>query len=608
MRGELHKTFLPTSSDLKKIPITEFAPNDVRQVINHIDEAWDQYERSNLMRKSINIYEQRDQEERGKILGKRGPSGMLIDRLGIWGYDSAGVSARPGPVGFESLRLMVETIPIFAACMLTRIRQVQTFCKPVEREAEVGYQIVRRYAQRKYSRDGDGDLEWRRWAARFFVNGGDVFNAIGRRKLDRPTLHTLVAKTVRDTYQYDALAIETELGTKGNLDGQPVGLYPLDGATIRLVTKRDETVNDNSISVDHPFAVQVRDAIPVAAFGYEHLIYEPRNPRTDVRLAGYGYPETEMLVKAATGWLNSMTLNIRGQDENRIPPGLLLLFGDYAQDTVETFRGEWNTLAAGVNRRWRLPVLAAKNKSEAGAEFVKFGMEFNEMYFARWMTFLTALVCAVLGMDPTEVNFESFTVNKSSLGGNDTAEKLASSKDKGLEPLLAYIQHLFTDYVVARWDDDYEFVFRGLHPVLMTERREAMALCGTVNEYRELEGLDPIPEEVGWGDLPMNSVLSQYAAPTIEALQPPQPQMAPGSPEEQQMMAMNPGSVQNGGMKDEDIAGMRGGSSDLAAAGKGPAQAQGDKPGGQPPPQQQRQAFQKSVLPRYAKALIEVVR
>ena len=71
-------------------------------------------------------------------------------------------------------------------------------------------------------------------------------------------------------------------------------------------------------------------------------------------------------------------------------------------------------------------------------------------------TFLTSIICAIYGMSPAEINFDSFSGgNTSPLGGSDTAEKLAQSKDSGLRPLLAYYENIFTDYILAELGDSY---------------------------------------------------------------------------------------------------------------------------------------------------------
>jgi hypothetical protein len=397
------------------------------------------------------------------------------------------------------------------------------------------------------------DRERIRWMTKFFVNCGDVFNARGRKMMKRDTFTALMAKLVRDTYTFDANPIETEEGIDGPSKGKPVGLYAHDGSTFRNCAIQDDEVSgdENENSEYPPIAAQVIHQQVVQTFTPAQLIFDPRNPRSDIRMCGYGYSEAEMAIRIVTGWLNSYNTNARGQDENRIAPGVLTLIGDYGKSQVDDFRRQWTLLGRGIAPRWGLPVMSSKTK-DGGVVWTPLGPQFNEQMFKAWMTFLTALICGLIGMDPQEVNFESFVVGKSSLSGSDTAERLASSKDKGLEPLLGYYQGLWSDYVVPCHFEDFRFRFTGLHPELLETRKATIEKAGTVNEYRAIEGLPPIPKKSGWGDLPINPALAQYVAPTIESLQPPQPApMTPDqgaaaagmSPEDaQRMMAHNQGT------------------------------------------------------------------
>jgi hypothetical protein len=144
---------------------------------------------------------------------------------------------------------------------------------------------------------------------------------------------------------------------------------------------------------------------------------------------------------------------------------------------------------------------------ESKASFEKFGCEQNEMMFARWMTFLTSIICAIFGMDPAEVNSEGFSAGASPLSGSDTAERLAASKDKGLRPLLAYFENLFTDYVVHEFSDKFVMRFTGLDEEDEEKRYEMRKLVLTVDEARAQEGYEA-HEDPAIGKAPLNPSLT----------------------------------------------------------------------------------------------------
>lgn len=151
-----------------------------------------------------------------------------------------------------------------------------------------------------------------------------------------------------------------------------------------------------------------------------------------------------------------------------------------------------------------MPVLVSRDQ-ESKAAFEGIGAEFDEVYFSKWMTFLTSIACAVWGMSPDEINFESFAASKSSLSGSDTSERLADSKDKGLRPLLAYYEGIFTDYIVSDFDEKFVFRWTGLDDADEDKRHEIRKLITTVNEARAQEGMEAMDGPLG--DAPLNPSL-----------------------------------------------------------------------------------------------------
>lgn len=421
----------------------------------------------------------------------KGMRSVYLDELQI--FASGEYFEKPSPLGFESLRNMVEQTPILNAIVLTRIRQVARFCAPSE-DGGPGFEIRHRDKEHQVE---DREKESMKLLSQFFQNCGWEFKPRARRNLRRDPFQTFMAKLVRDSLTMDSAAIETEMKRDRSLGID--GLYAVDGSTIRLCTEQGYQGDDEI------FALQVVQGRISTAYTRDQLIYEPRNPRTDVRLAGYGYSETELLVRVVTGFLNAMTYNTKGFDENAIPKGLLHLSGSYSTEDLAAFKRYWNASVKGVNNAWSLPVMVSADQ-ESKASFERFGVEFNEMFFAKWMTFLTSIACAIHGMAPDEINFESFAAQKSSLSGSDTTEKLADSKDKGLRPLLGYFEGLLTDYVVTDFGEKYCFRFTGLDPADAAQEWEKKKMMLSLDELRAESGLDAYPVKE-LGQAPLNPSL-----------------------------------------------------------------------------------------------------
>lgn len=412
-----------------------------------------------------------------------------VQMLGEW-YE------KPSTFSFDMMRHMVDKTPILSAVVMTRIRQVKRFCRVPEGGKGPGFQI-------RLKNQGSAKLQAQEQQSidllqNFFTNCGWENNPRQRARLKRDNFSNFMSKLVRDSLVMDSAPIETEFKRDRRLGLD--GLYAVDGSTIRLCNEQGYEGDDEI------FALQVVQSNIRAAYTYDDLIYVPRNPRSDVMTGGYGMSETELLVNVVTGFLNAMTYNQKYFDSNSIPKGLLHLSGDYSSDDISSFKRYWNSMVKGINNAWTLPVMVSKNQ-ESKASFENFGVDVNEIMFAKWMTFLTSIICAIYGIAPDEINFESFTSGTSSLSGSDTEEKLINSKDKGLRPLLSHFEDLFSDYVVSEFSDKYVFRFSGLDEKDEKQLWDEEKSLLTVNEARKSRNWDEIKED--WGNAPLNQTLMQ---------------------------------------------------------------------------------------------------
>lgn len=450
------------------------------------------------------VAEQHEELEMQKALAKRnvipfpsravkeGDKGMQsvwlddqrIQTMGEW-YE------RPTAFSFDSMRSMCDQTPILSGVILTRQRQIKRFCRAADNNKLPGFEICLKDKNAKMGKD---ELKSVQLLQGFFTNCGWETNPRQRARLKRDNFSNFMAKIVRDSLIMDSAGIETEYkrDRARGLDG----MYAVDGSTIRLCNEVGYQGDDEI------FALQVVEGQIRTAYTYNDLIYVPRNPRTDVTVGGYGQSECELLIRVVTGFLNAMTYNQKYFDSNSIPKGLLHLSGDYSTDDISSFKRYWNSMVKGINNAWTLPVMVSKNQ-ESKASFENFGVDVNEIMFAKWMTFLASLICAIYGMAPDEINMESFTAGTSSLSGSDTEEKLINSKDKGLRPLLAHFEDIFSDYIVSDFGDKYCFRWTGLDEKTPEQRWIEEQALSTLNESRTARGMN----ELDWGDVPLNPVL-----------------------------------------------------------------------------------------------------
>lgn len=461
--------------------------SEVREVVDYIRQDLEDQNFQKALRKENVV------QFPPKNRGKEGMQSVYVDDFQI--IVQGGFIEKPGVLNFDAMRAMVEQTPILSSVIMTRIRQVQRFCRTQESGSGPGFSI--RHIDRDHQLS-QGEIESVQLLQRFFDNCGWEFNPRQRRRLKRDSFTQFMTKLAMDSLIMDSCAIETEFKRDRKLGID--GLYAVDGSTIRLCSEEGYQGDDEI------FALQVVQGIVRTAYTFDDLIYEPRNARSSVLSAGYGMGEVELLVRTVTGYLNALTYNSKFFDSNSIPKGILHLSGNYTEQDISAFKRYWNSMVKGVNNAWSLPVLISKDQ-ESKAGFEALGVDQNEMMFARWMTFLTSIICAVFGMDPAEVNSDAFSAGTSPLSGSDTAERLAASKDKGLRPFLAYFENLFTDYVVHDFSDKYVFRWTGLDDEDEDKRFELRKLILTVDELRAEEGYDA-HEDPTIGKAPINPSLN----------------------------------------------------------------------------------------------------
>lgn len=486
--AELQKAHAPKSLSELLMPQA-----DMRAVIEHISRDLEERDFNKSLASNVVPFPSKNAKDK-----HRGMQSVRLDDLQV--AHMAEYWEKPSAFSFASMRELVAQTPILNAIVLTRVRQVQRFCHINESGEGPGFTI--RHVDKDHQATPT-EKESMRLLGKFFANCGWEFRPRERKKLRREAFPQFMAKVARDSLTMDSAPIETEMRRDATLGID--GFYAVDGETIRLCTEQGYEGDDEI------FAVQVVQQRISAAYNFDQLIYEPRNPTSSVLSAGYGLAEPELLIRVVTGFLNALSYNIAGFDKNSIPKGVLHLSGEYDTADLAAFKRFWNAQVKGVNNAWTMPIMVAKDP-ESKASFESFGDQFNEMHFSKWMTFLASIACAIYGMSPAEINFDSFTGGSTSaLAGSDTEEKLAASKDSGLRPILSGFQGLFSDYVVSSFSDKYCFRWTGLDDEDSEKREERARLVLTVNEMRAQEGYDKYPGDLG--DCPVNpSMIAPWTA------------------------------------------------------------------------------------------------
>lgn len=393
--------------------------------------------------------------------------------VGLGGYKEKGNS-----LSFENLKIIAKKVAPINAIINTRIDQIGSFTKQARYDEDNrGFKVRPKDLNVTITDEMQKDILF---LEEFIANCGSADDA------DREGFDTFLRKIMRDSLILDQLNFEIVRDE----DNKPIAFYPVDASTIR-VAKDDQ---------ESEFAyAQIVDGKVVAEFEKNELVLAVRNPRTDIDVYPYGYSEIETILKQLNSYLEAEDYNMRFFQQGGMTKGILNIKNDPNgigdQRTLEDFKRQWRTQVTGQNGAWKIPVL----QLPGDVEFINVSQSGGEMVFEKWVNYLINISCAVYRIDPAEINFP----NNGGVGGNgggvfegSNKSKYENSRDKGLYPLLQFIENIINKYIISQFNGDYVFKFTGLNEKSEEERlqvdKDRVATYITVNELRMEQGLQPI--------------------------------------------------------------------------------------------------------------------
>lgn len=384
---------------------------------------------------------------------------------------------------YEHLKHWASKNIILNAIINTRVNQVSMFCTPARySEKGVGYEIRLRDPLETPSSHDKKNFER---IEKFIENTGR-----DSKDFTRDNFRTFVKKLVRDRLTYDKINFELVYDKNGRLDH----FNAVDASTVFIAVDENgrEPKGKNSIRY-----VQVLDNQVVAEFKAHEMAWEVHNPRTDVTVGRYGYPELEIAMNHLLYHENTEVFNARYFSQGGTTRGLLHIKtgAEQSQQALQAFRREWTSMFSGVNGAWKIPVITAED-----VKFVNMTQSSKDMEFEKWLNYLINVICSIFQIDPAEINFPNrggATGNAgNTLNEGNQSEKYRFSKDKGLEPLLKFIEDAINKYIVSQFGDKYVFSFVGGDAQTEAEIikiLEAKAKIGlTINDVRAELGYPPI--------------------------------------------------------------------------------------------------------------------
>ena len=156
----------------------------------------------------------------------------------------------------------------------------------------------------------------------------------------------------------------------------------------------------------------------------------------------------------------------------------------------------------------------------------------NTYQVNRFATHNCKVTCALFRIDPAEINFDlrgGVGQQPVFMSTNEAQQK--ASKDRGLKPLLNFVEKTINNHVIWQLDPEFELEFRGLDAKTEEQaielRLKQVAATHTLNEVRAMDNLPPVK----FGDNVLNPVYIGYKTQMEALAMAPQQAGAGGQPQ-----------------------------------------------------------------------------
>lgn len=425
------------------------------------------------------------------------PKSWFADPFAL--LDSVGMGYRNSPtyLTYDTLRQVSERDTYVAPIILTRIDQVNTFARLQPNKYSVGFVIRPRFGDKKrlLTEDEKRKVEQLQMLV---LNTGREYN------LGRDGLNQFISKFVRDSLTYDQGCFES-VRTRG---GGVHEFNAVDASTIRTATPKQMKGTPprvHELKKDIRY-VQVINSAITAEFTIDEMAFCVRNPRSSIKAYGYGLPEIETLITTITSHLWAEEWNRKMFSQGSTVKGLLNVKGNIPPVQFEAFKRMWHSQVAGIQNAWRTPML---NSEEV--QWLPLQLSNTEMGYQMWMEYLCKITCALFRIDPAEINFDlrgGVGQQPVFMSTNEAQQK--ASKDRGLQPLLNFVENALNRHVVWKVDPRWELAFIGLDAKTEDQaiqlRMQQVQNTHKLNEVRAMDDLPPVPD----GDVVLNATYIGY--------------------------------------------------------------------------------------------------
>jgi len=389
--------------------------------------------------------------------------------------DGNGFKRKNHQVGYEVLKNVAKH-PIVKTVHNTRIFQIQNFLKFSNDDQKQGFNIRRKKSifTTKTKEVEEADKSIIEEIVEFLMNSRrpikknskSLINFDAAKWDEYPDFDDWVRLIVNDTYTFDQIATENIRNRKFEL----LAYKPIDASTVRYLDTIDNRFKDSGLyDADEvngflPKYGQVKDGQilhneqtnqPIVWYPWE-LSFAIRNGSTDIYSNQYGLSELEVLTDVITYFLYGFQYNGNFFKNGSNPKGILNIEDEIGSvDVLKEFKQDWRATIKGPGNEHRIPTLVGTK-----ANFIKMQENNRDMEFHKWIEFLIVMICSVYCIDPSELGFNF--QNSQMFGQDGQKQRLNHSREKGLKPMLNFLQKYITKFIVSEINSDFEFVFTGV--------------------------------------------------------------------------------------------------------------------------------------------------
>lgn len=425
-----------------------------------------------------------------------GPKSFFTDPFQYLDHQGIGYREQPNEMTYGTLKAMSERDSVVSAIIQTRQNQVAAFCEQPRNKYAVGFRIVPKNKDRKIT---DSERRHMKDLECFLMLTGH------NRNDERDDFETFVRKIVRDSLRFDQVNFEVI----PRRNGKPHSFVAVDPGTIRILKPKKKKGGYATTQSEYirPKYAQIVQGRVVTEYTEDELAFGVRNPRTDLYVGGYGMSECELLILTITAHLWAEEWNRKVFSQGSTTKGIFMVKGNIPPNQLEAFRRHWQQSIQGVSNAWRTPILNADD-----GNWISLQPTNMEMGYSAWIEYLIKVSTAVYQIDPAEINFDMRGGGMSQapmfMTTNEAQQKV--SRDRGLNPLLRFIERTINKKVISRIDDYYEFKFVGID-----QKSEEQAIQLRLQEVQNYKTLDEVREEddlppVKNGDIILNPIYTAY--------------------------------------------------------------------------------------------------